>query len=169
MDIDAGANGVGNRILQNAIFGNGDQGIDLASDGITPNDSGDADAGPNRLQNNPVLRAPVRIGNNRFRVTGTLSSTPGSRFHIEFFASSRSDDGEVFLGSLTVATDGHDNSRAFRFDYKAVTGRPYLTATATNLATGDTPELSAAVQQPLIPALFETRIFGRSKLVVPRL
>jgi hypothetical protein len=148
MDIDTGANSGGNRILRNAIFGNGDQGIDLASDGLTSNDAGDGDSGPNGLQNFPVLRDPVRVSHDTFRVTGTLNGTPGSLFLIEFFASSRDGEGDVFLGSVTTTTDAQGNSRPFRLDYRRVVGKPYLTATATNLSTGDTSEFSVAVRQP---------------------
>jgi len=42
----------GNRpFLGNAIYSNNEEGIDLASDGITPNDDGDGDDGASHLQN----------------------------------------------------------------------------------------------------------------------
>ncbi|MCS6815973.1 MAG: FG-GAP-like repeat-containing protein [Blastocatellia bacterium] len=46
----------GNRIGCNAFFANGGLGIDLGGDGVTPNDVGDADDGPNALVNFPVIR-----------------------------------------------------------------------------------------------------------------
>ena len=50
------ADGTNNRILSNSIFSNGRLGIDLDGDGAaTPNDAGDADTGPNNLQNKPIL------------------------------------------------------------------------------------------------------------------
>src|SRR5262249_31052541 len=45
----------GNAILGNSIFANSGLGIDLGGDGATPNDPQDPDAGPNNLQNFPVI------------------------------------------------------------------------------------------------------------------
>ncbi|MEM6327331.1 MAG: right-handed parallel beta-helix repeat-containing protein, partial [Bacteroidota bacterium] len=49
------ASSVGNRILRNTIRHNAGISIDLLGNGTTPNDTGDADEGPNRLQNAPVF------------------------------------------------------------------------------------------------------------------
>ena len=48
-----GADTINNQILRNSIYDNVFAGIDLGTDGFTPNDSGDADTGPNLLQNYP--------------------------------------------------------------------------------------------------------------------
>jgi len=47
--------GTGNAILSNSIFANTGLGIDIGDVGVTPNDTGDGDSGPNNLQNFPVL------------------------------------------------------------------------------------------------------------------
>src|SRR5262245_34100217 len=87
MDVSTSVNFGGNRLQENAIFGNGGVAIDLGSDGPTANDPLDLDGGPNHLQNSPVLNAPTAQGNGNWSITGTLDSTPNSTFRIEFFAS----------------------------------------------------------------------------------
>ncbi|HTP09921.1 MAG TPA: CSLREA domain-containing protein, partial [Anaerolineae bacterium] len=47
--------GVGNTLSHNSLYNNGALGIDLGTDGVTANDAGDLDTGPNNLQNFPVL------------------------------------------------------------------------------------------------------------------
>jgi hypothetical protein len=143
MDVSPSATFGGNRIQENSIFSNGGVAIDLGSDGVTANDPVDADVGPNRLQNFPVLQAPV--GGSTMTVTGTLNSTPGTIFMVEFFASSRAGEGEVFLGSRIVFTGADGNSAPFHFLYAPAPGKPFITATATSLTTGDTSEFSATV------------------------
>ncbi|MBV9467853.1 MAG: hypothetical protein JOZ57_01255, partial [Abitibacteriaceae bacterium] len=140
----------GNTISSNSIFANGSGtlslGIDLDDDGVTPNDVGDADIGANDHQNFPVLTSATTNG----FITGTLNSTPNNTFRIEFFANTAADaagygEGEVFLGAQNVATDGAGNA-SFSTTVTLPTGKPYISATATKLATGDTSEFSACVQ-----------------------
>ena len=52
----------GNLITQNSIARNDGPGIDLANDGVTLNDDGDVDTGPNALLNFPVLESALLQG-----------------------------------------------------------------------------------------------------------
>ncbi|WP_414590445.1 DUF4347 domain-containing protein [Anabaena sp. CCY 9614] len=140
--------GTGNQTVGNNIFANTTLGIDLGGVGITANDTGDTDTGANNLQNFPVLNSVV--GNT---VSGFLNSTPNTNFRIEFFANSTYDpsgagEGELFIGFVNVTTDGSGNA-AINYTYTPVSGKSLLTATATNLTTGDTSEFSLQNQAPI--------------------
>ncbi|MGH7135645.1 MAG: right-handed parallel beta-helix repeat-containing protein, partial [Pirellulales bacterium] len=65
--------GYGNLVEANSIFANTGLGIDLGGDGVTPNDDGDGDDGPNDLQNFPLLASAASYGGQTF-ITGTLNS-----------------------------------------------------------------------------------------------
>src|SRR5262249_9769025 len=75
---------VGNVIRGNSIFNNDGLGIDLGGDGVTPNDPLDADPGPNGLQNFPVITSASGDGGQTV-VQGTLNSTPGTTFTLDFY------------------------------------------------------------------------------------
>ena len=73
----------------------------LGGDGVTPNDPGDADSGPNRLQNFPVLG--VALAGATTRVSGTLNSSANTSFTVDFYASAAADpsgfgEGAALLG-----------------------------------------------------------------------
>jgi hypothetical protein len=135
----------GSRFLSNSIFSNGALGIDLGpDDGVTPNDPGDGDTGPNRLQNFPVI-TDARTGTNVIQFT--LNSTASSSFRIEFFSSAMPDptafgEGQTFLGSTIVATDGTGNFTGMFTSPTALAAGQVVSATATNVATSDTSEFS---------------------------
>jgi len=98
----------GNRISGNSIHDNGSLGIDLGSDGVTANDPGDGDTGPNNLQNFPVLFSALSDGVST-EVRGSLNSSPATSFTIEFFANPACDasgfgEGQTFLGQTTLTT-----------------------------------------------------------------
>jgi hypothetical protein len=126
-------------VLGNSIFNNTQLGIDLSPNGVTPNDAGDPDPGPNKLQNFPVITAVSTT-----TISGTLDSLPANSTYpvrLEFFANTACDpsgngEGEVFLGATSIAAPGN-----FSFNYTPVAGKPIITATATDNA-GNTSEFS---------------------------
>lgn len=113
----AGADNVA--VRGNSIHSNGWLGIDLAaftvnSLGVTGNDTGDGDTGPNGYQNFPLVAAASSSGSGTV-VTGTLNSTAGTTFTLDFYASPAADpsgygEGQVHLGSATVTTDGNGDT-----------------------------------------------------------
>lgn len=142
------SSGSKNLISSNAMFGNRGLGIDLAHvhpltnshQGVTPNDAGDQDSGPNEYQNFPlVTRATSSV------ISGSLSSAPDSSYTIEIFSSPSCDprgygEGRTFLSS-TKAETGTDGTATFEIP---ATPRPgdIVTATATD-SLGNTSEFSS--------------------------
>ena len=135
-----------NSIRGNSIFENGSLGIDLGDDGVSLNDELDADTGPNNLQNFPVITYST-LGSTR--IVGDFNSLPNEQFTLDFYAGSpgdpsNSDEGEHYLGSAMVMTDGlGDASFDVTLAETAVHGE-YITATATD-SLGNTSEFSSAV------------------------
>jgi hypothetical protein len=135
------------KITQNSIFNNSRLGIDLRSvQGVTPNDSGDGDSGPNQELNMPVL-----TGATTSSVTGTAcaESVVPKPCTIEVFIAQplTSDNGggnygqgKTFVGSGVTNTNG-----AFTISVSGVAAGQYITATATD-AAGNTSEFSRNIQ-----------------------
>jgi CSLREA domain-containing protein len=100
-------------ILSNSIFDNAALGIDLGGDGVTPNDTGDEDTGPNNLQNFPVLNQVVSEA-GVINLEGRLNSAPNTIFSLQFFSNqtcspSGYGEGQNYLGSDQVTTDDQGN------------------------------------------------------------
>lgn len=140
--------GTGNTISRNSVFHNLGLGIDLGGDGLTNNDPGDGDVGPNDLQNFPVITSANVSGGN-YTIGYSLNSTPNtSDFTIEFFVSHSCNDspaygeGERFVGQLTVATDGGGNvAGSYSNNTVPMSAGEAITATAT-APDGSTSEFS---------------------------
>jgi len=129
--------GLGNAILSNSIHSNGSLGIDLAPLGVTPNDSGDVDAGANNLLNHPVLSSARTVGPNVL-VQVALSPTPSGPFLVHFYANqscdpSGSGEGASLLGVSSFGpNEGGDTNFEATFSAGAVPPGSFITATATD-------------------------------------
>jgi parallel beta-helix repeat protein len=140
-------NSSNNRFSHNAIFDNRGLGIDLSGDGLTPNDDGDVDIGPNLLQNYPVLTAATPQ-----HLVGHLRAHSNISYTLEFFANPTCDDseygeGETFVGETTIQTNSGGNAT---FIYEITPTLPigqFLTATATD-PSGNTSEFSRCLRNP---------------------
>ena len=126
--------GVGNSILGNSIHSNSIQGIVFGTNaGATPSTA-------NANQAAPVLNFSMSSGGNT-SAHGTLLSTPGTEFRLEFFAndscdSSGTGEGQTFVGTTQVTTDASGNAS---FSTSSLTGsltNKILTATATHPTNG---------------------------------
>jgi hypothetical protein len=149
-----------NTVRGHSSFSNLGLGINLAGGtengaGVTANDPGDADAGGNRLQNYPVITNAFSDPAST-TVQGTLNSTASRSFLIDVYRNASANasgygEGENYLGSTTLTTDG-GGIGSFSFTASGNFAGQSLTATATDLVTGDTSEFSLAVLATNAPA-----------------
>lgn len=150
------AGGTGNNLVNNHIYGNTGLGIDLTAsavssdgpDGVTANDAGDGDSGPNNLQNYPALTSAF-VDATTIVISGTLNSAASTDYQLQFFASAACDpsgngEGDTVLPARTVTTDAGGNA-TFSFTLNvAVAKTQFITATATD-PQGNTSEFSACI------------------------
>ncbi|MBL8151113.1 MAG: hypothetical protein JNN15_14395 [Blastocatellia bacterium] len=134
-----------NTLSQNSIFFNGSLGIDLGANGVTQNDLSDADSGPNRLVNFPVINA-VKIMAGNVVVSGTLDTLMPEKAVVEIFTSAAPSPGAdptgFGEGQNFVASTVPDAMGNFTASFPS-TPNIVITATATD-AVGNTSEFSAA-------------------------
>jgi hypothetical protein len=140
-------------IRGNSIHSNAGLGFDLGGSGVDPNDLGDADDGPNRLQNFPIVSSVTPLGptGGSTQIHGILHSSPSTLFDLDFYANPACSnfpreflEAETYIGSTQVTTDG---SGKFEYDVTlpvAVEAGARVTATATDPA-GNTSEFSQRI------------------------
>jgi parallel beta-helix repeat protein len=124
------SDGLGTTIAGNSIHDNSGLGIDLAPTGVTANDPGDADTGPNDLQNFPQISD---VSQNS--VVGTLDSAPGT-YTIEAFTSPSCDasgngEGTTSLATTTATVPAGGGTGAWGIETTAVNDGDAVTVTAT--------------------------------------
>ncbi|MGH8018929.1 MAG: right-handed parallel beta-helix repeat-containing protein, partial [Opitutaceae bacterium] len=155
---------------RNSIFANAGPGIDLGNDGVTPNDAGDVDTGPNNLQNFPVLTS-VNIGSGVTTILGTLDSSPGQAFTLEFFSDVACDpsgfgEGETFIGSAQVTTDANGSAAFQAVLPVTLSAGGVVTATASD-SGGNTSEFSNCVSPSTVPNLPPVADAGPDQAAAP--
>ena len=152
---DATPSSAGNSFRGNSIFSNGyhdhpdnvASGIDLGSAGVTLNDVGDTDTGPNNLQNFPVITS-VTAGTNSVNVKGTLNSTPSTSFSLDFYTNSTCDpsghgEGAGRIGTASVVSNAAGDA-TFDLNFSIISPG-VITATATD-PLGNTSEFSQCIE-----------------------
>jgi CSLREA domain-containing protein len=119
---------------RNSIYGNGELGVDLSPDGVTPNDPGDADTGPNTLLNFPVFSQVTTTS-----ATGTACT--GCRVEVFLADGDPSGHGEgmTFVGEAFTDVSGNF---VVPLDVNTVSQCDLITARATDSA-GNSSEFSA--------------------------
>jgi hypothetical protein len=139
--------GTGSSVRANSIHDSFGLGIALGTGGVTANDLGDADTGPNNLQNFPVISSVV-YGASSTTVTGLLNSTASTDFQLDFYSNPACSNfpreylqGESYLGSAMVTTDGAGNAPFDVTTLPATANGARISATATD-PNGNTSEFS---------------------------
>jgi parallel beta-helix repeat protein len=127
---------VHNPILSNSIFANVGLGIDLASDGVTPNTPGGPHVGPNEFQNSPVIGVVTVVGSNTY-VQVSMHSIANTVFFIQVFANPAPDpsghgQGQTLIATVPMMTNGNGDATIVVTVPQNLGGQ-FVAATATAL------------------------------------
>jgi hypothetical protein len=150
---------VGNGILSNSIFSNGELGIDLGPEGVTANDTDDPDGSSsnNHLQNFPIIASAIRSNTTNFTtISGTINSNPSQNYTVQCFVAapdpSGHGEGQIPAGADTTVTTDAGGDGSFACVSPVPLAGQAVTATATNTSgtaagtsVGDTSEFSQNV------------------------
>jgi hypothetical protein len=135
-------------VLSNSIFSNQALGIDLGDDGVTANQAGAIEFGPNNLQNYPVFVSAANFGSSA-AIKGSLSASPDTTYTIQFFGGTVADpsghgQGQFLIGTSSATTDSNGNAAITQHFSFIPAGVQFLTATATD-PLGNTSEFGPDV------------------------
>jgi hypothetical protein len=153
-------NPVLNQIRGNAIFGNGQLGIDLGLDGVDVNDAGDADSGENNHQNYPVLQTMAGSP----AITVTLDSQANATYSIDFYRNDSCDPSvygegqEYLIKGMTLTSDVSGHAEGIYIPGSKVAPGDHITAIAI-ADGGDSSEFSACVTLTFSPTPTDTATF----------
>ncbi len=157
----SGNGGINNSARGNSIHDNGGLGIEIGGDGPSYNDALDADAGPNKGQNFPIIQLvehPDATGAASTRIVGKLGSAASTTFDLDFYSNPACSnfprefiEGETWLGTSQVTTDGN-GAAVFDVTFPVATeDGARISATATD-PTGNTSEFSQRIIFSITPA-----------------
>ena len=155
-----GSGSTGNTVWENSIHTNTGHGIDLGDDGPTANDVGDADTGPNHLQNYPA-NITFASRDDDASIRFALDVTANRKYIVDFYSCDSSTNGEgkqwlgfsrvqgSITGNLVFTTSTFEGTVG---DFTAPTDT-HVTATATDTETGSTSEFATCVAHIELPDL----------------
>jgi hypothetical protein len=145
---------VGNVISANSIAANGGLAIDLGGNGPTPNDLLDPDSGPNGLQNAPLLMSATHWPGFGSVANFLLNGHPNQAFRVELFS------GGVIVASVSVTTDAEGNASGV--GRLPAVPLSQITATATEVSTGNTSEFSSVATPTTTPVVGGSFFYNNS-------
>ncbi len=138
-----------NAIMWNRIHSNGGLGIDIEDDGVTPNDAGDGDAGPNDLLNHPVITSATGVVGSSM-VSLDFDLQPGDylfHFHTNAVGADPTGFGEGQASVHARSLVGHPGGTGSLAAMVPVSPGQVITVTTTEVlgaGFGSTSEFSAA-------------------------
>jgi Leucine-rich repeat (LRR) protein len=144
--VRVGSTSINNSIRGNSIYSN-TVGIDNGNDGITANDANDADTGPNRLQNYPVITSAQLSGtviNVEFLVDATTANSAygTTGLKVDFYRSDLNRQGKEYLGTINYpSTSAQATLTGVSVPAGSIVVGDYILATATD-DNGNTSEFS---------------------------
>ena len=155
---------IGNKFDRNSFGNISGVPIDLKGDGVTANDPGDGDTGPNHLLNYPVITSAVASG-GQLTITGTLDVPPGTGMHtIDFYHAAFLDVSGIAQGApiaqTTVNAGAGPQPFTHTFPWPGTTG--VISATAYSSILFETSEVSQGVSVT-VPVTPEVSIANASK------
>lgn len=134
-----------NRIRGNSMRGN-TIGISLGNPGVTPNDLGDGDTGPNNLQNFPAISS-AELDGTSLSVSFAVPSGTGNSLYpltIDFYLSDGNRQGQTYLGSTTYTSAQAGTVVDATISAPSLAVGDQIVATATD-ADGNTSEFSRQI------------------------
>lgn len=138
------AGSINNTITNNTMFTNLGLGIDLNNDGVTPNDPGDLDVGPNTLLNFPVINT-AQVAGGFVTITGVVGLNANVEFYEADTVAIVNGEGAIYIGSAAEGSPSDSDPAAGLFSFTLPAGSlsvgDLLTATATD-DTGNTSEFA---------------------------
>lgn len=154
--------GIDNALYFNSIFSNRDFGIDLLGDHATPNDPGDPDTGPNKLQNFPEIVSLSFDGGAsppELTVEWSIDSTTANssyQIYADFYLadSATSGQGKTWFGSDVAGTPAMTNVVTLTLPPGTTGGNLVATATDGD-GLGSTSEFSAPIAFGISDTIFE--------------
>lgn len=169
---------IGNSIYENSGNPLASLGIDLLEDsdtnfvadtelGVTTNDIGDSDEGPNDYLNFPVIDSTsASQGSLDIQFDLDVDESAPNGYRIEFFANDTADasgngEGQIFLGSHTVAGDVTNEVASIAIPESFTSGEYAISATTTELDNstdgfGATSEFAANLADQTVLAAVDT-------------
>jgi hypothetical protein len=122
--------------------------------GVNPQDPTQPDAGPNNLQNSPIL-SPATTAGGQLMITGSLHGVASTNYLIEVFADENQNpfgagEGQTLLGRINLSTDAAGNV-SFSANFAAPAGGyRYVSSTATTVpASGPGVTSEFSVNAPI--------------------